>query len=110
MKNIFVGNLNSSTTTEAVRSLFGPLGTVRRCKMMTDRDTGVSRGFAFIEMTDAEATQAIAALNGRIVDGRTIQVREGRERLHSGRSPRRETGQAGQPRVPQSSPAIGQAG
>ena len=82
MKNIFVGNLHSGTTPEAVRSLFEPLGTVRHLKLMTDRDTGVSRGFAFVEMVEPEAGQAIAALDGKLVDGQTIQVREGRPKLH----------------------------
>jgi hypothetical protein len=62
-------------TPEAVRSLFEPLGTIRNFKLMTDRDSGLSRGFAFIEMTEVEAGPAIAALDGRIVDGRTIEVR-----------------------------------
>jgi cold-inducible RNA-binding protein len=89
MKNIFVGNLNSGTTPEAIRSLFRPLGTVRKFKLMTDRNTGLSRGFAFVEMTEVEAGHAIAALDGRIVDGQTIKVREGRPRLHRGPLPER---------------------
>jgi RNA recognition motif-containing protein len=97
MKNIFVGNLNSVTTPEAVRSLFEPLGTVRYFKLMTDRDTGLSRGFAFVEMTEVEAGPAIAALDGRIVDGRTIQVREGRPKLHRGASPQRGAPQQSEP-------------
>jgi len=84
MKNIFVGNLNSDTKPAAIRSLFEPLGTVRNLKLMTDRDTGQSRGFAFVEMGTAEAGQAIDALDGRTVDGQTIQVREGRPKLHRG--------------------------
>lgn len=82
MTNIFVGNLNPSTTLETIRSLFEPLGTVRGCKVMKDRDTGLSRGFAFVEMLEIEADPAIAALNGRVVDGQTISVREGRPKLH----------------------------
>jgi cold-inducible RNA-binding protein len=97
MKNIFVGNLNSVTTPEAVRSLFEPLGTVRNFKLMTDRDTGLSRGFAFVEMAEVEAGQAIAALDGRIVNGRTIQVREGRPKLHRGASPKRGAPQQSEP-------------
>jgi RNA recognition motif-containing protein len=84
MKNIFVGNLTSGTTPEAIRSLFEPLGEVCSFKLMTDKETGQSRGFAFVEMTEAEAEQAIAALNGKIVDGQAINVREGREKLHRG--------------------------
>ncbi|HUK18730.1 MAG TPA: hypothetical protein VLW65_20055 [Bryobacteraceae bacterium] len=97
MKNIFVGNLHSGTTPEAIRSLFEPLGTVRKLKLMTDRDTGLSRGFAFVEMAAVEAGQAIAALDGRIVDGQTISVREGRPRLHRGSLPERGAQQPPEP-------------
>jgi RNA recognition motif-containing protein len=93
MKNIFVGNLNSGTTPDAIRSLFEPLGTVCKLKLMTDRGTGESRGFAFVEMRTAEAGQAIAVLDGRIVDGQTIQVREGRPKLHRGVATQRAAGQ-----------------
>ena len=82
MKNIFVGNLNSGTTPEAIRSLFEPLGTIHALKLMRDQETGLSRGFAFVEMALSEAEPAIAALNGKIVDGQTIHVREGRPKLH----------------------------
>lgn len=87
MKNIFVGNLDSGTTPESIRLLFKPHGKVRRFKLMTDRTTGLSRGFGFIEMVDVEAGPAIAALNGSIVDGRAINVREGRPKLHRGSAP-----------------------
>ncbi len=97
MKNIFVGNLNSGTTTEAIRSLFEPLGTIRKLKLMTDRGTGLSRGFAFVEMAEVEAGLAIAALNGKIVDGQTISVREGRPRLHRGALPEGGAGQQSGP-------------
>ena len=100
MKNIFVGNLNSGTTPETIRSLFEPLGTVRRFKLMTDRDTGLSRGFAFVEMLGVEAEPAIAALDGRIVDGQTIMVREGRPKLHRGPLPERGARQLSQPPTP----------
>jgi RNA recognition motif-containing protein len=49
MTNIFIGNLNSGTTRETILSLFEPLGTIHKFKLMTDRDTGLSRGFAFVE-------------------------------------------------------------
>ena len=65
MKNIFVGNLNFGATESAVRSLFEAYGTVERVNLITDRDTGRSRGFGFVEMTSAEdGEKAIAALNG----------------------------------------------
>ncbi len=65
MKNIFVGNLDFEATEQSIRSLFEPYGAIERINLVTDRDTGRSRGFAFVEMTDAnQADQAIAALNG----------------------------------------------
>jgi len=82
MKNIFVGNLSSGTPPEAIRSLFSPLGTVRKLKLMTDKSTGLSRGFAFVEMAEPEADRAIAVLHGSIMDGRALEVREGRPKLH----------------------------
>ncbi len=82
MKNIFVGNLDSATTAASIRSLFELHGTVRNVRLMTDRETGLSRGFAFVEMMDVEADRAIAALNGNTVDGRAVNVHEGRPRLH----------------------------
>ena len=79
MKNIFVGNLDFSATESSVRSLFEPYGNVERVNVITDRDTGRSRGFAFVEMTDsAEADKAIAALNGSDLDGRTLNINEAR--------------------------------
>ena len=99
MKNIFVGNLNSGTTPEAIRSLFEPLGTVCKFKLMTDNDTGLSRGFAFVEMMEVEAARAITALDGRIVDGQPINVREGRPKLHCGRLPERGSPQPPEPHM-----------
>lgn len=79
MKNIFVGNLDFNSTEATVRSLFERYGTVDRVNLVTDRDTGRSRGFAFVEMNDAnEANQAIAALNGFQIDGRALNVNEAR--------------------------------
>jgi cold-inducible RNA-binding protein len=88
VKNIFVGNLDAGTTAASIRSLFRSHGSVAHLKLMTDKETGLSRGFAFVEMTDAEADRAIAALNGSIVDGRTVDVHEGRPRLHVNTAPR----------------------
>src|ERR1035441_9154259 len=65
MKNIFVGNLDFAATESSIRALFEPYGNVERVNLVTDRDTGRSRGFAFVEMTDsAQADRAIAALKG----------------------------------------------
>jgi RNA recognition motif-containing protein len=88
MKNIFIGNLDSETTPETIRGLFAPLGTVRRLRLMTHPATGLSRGFAFVWMREVEAGPAIAALDGRVVDGNAISVRLGRPQLrHSKRTP-----------------------
>lgn len=79
MKNIFVGNLDFGATESSIRSLFEAHGKVDRVNLVTDRDTGRSRGFAFVEMPDtAQADQAIAALNGYHVDGRALNVNEAR--------------------------------
>lgn len=87
MKNIFVGNLHFSATESSIRSLFEPYGAVDRINLMTDRDTGRSRGFAFVEMNDAaEADRAIAALNGHNLEGRALNVNEARPKTQGGGS------------------------
>jgi cold-inducible RNA-binding protein len=79
MKNIFVGNISFGATEAAVRSLFEPHGIVERVNIVTDRDSGQSRGFAFVEMTnDSEGEKAIAAVNGSELSGRTLNVNEAR--------------------------------
>jgi RNA recognition motif-containing protein len=79
LKNIFVGNLSFGTTEDTVRSMFASYGTVDRVNIVTDRDTGQPRGFAFVEMSvDAEGNAAISGLNGKDVDGRTLNVNEAR--------------------------------
>jgi RNA recognition motif-containing protein len=88
---LFVGNLTFTTTEDDLKNLFGPAGTIVDIKLVTDRETGRSRGFAFVEMSSAaEANQAISQLNGRDVEGRTIKVNEAEER--GSRSPRSGTG------------------
>jgi cold-inducible RNA-binding protein len=85
MKNIFVGNLDFSATESSIRALFEPYGAVDRVNVVTDRDTGRSRGFAFVEMSDsAQADQAIAALNGTNLDGRALNVNEARPKPQGG--------------------------
>jgi len=85
MKNIFVGNLDFGATETSVRSLFEPYGQVDRVNVVTDRETGRSRGFAFVEMADgAEAERAIAALNGMQLDGRALNVNEARPKPAGG--------------------------
>ena len=79
MKNIFVGNLSFNTNEDELRTLFEPFGQVDRISIMTDRDTGRSRGFGFVEMASNEdGEKAITALNGSQVGGRTINVNEAR--------------------------------
>ena len=79
MKNIFVGNLSFGATEQSVRSLFEAHGTVDRVNIVTDRDSGQPRGFGFVEMSnDVEGDKAITALNGRDLDGRTLNVNEAR--------------------------------
>jgi RNA recognition motif-containing protein len=77
MKNLYVGNLPHSTTESELRNLFEPHGAVEKITLVTDRDTGRSRGFGFVEMADASAAdKAIAALNGSDLGGRTLTINE----------------------------------
>jgi RNA recognition motif-containing protein len=85
MKNIFVGNLDFHTGEDELRQLFGQYGNVDRVALMTDRDSGRSRGFAFIEMPNtAEGEKAISELNGTQLGGRTINVNEARPKAERG--------------------------
>ena len=84
MKNIFVGNLDFSANETSIRSLFERYGTVERVNLITDRDTGRSRGFAFVKMPDSsQAEQAISALNGTDLNGRTLNINEARPKPQS---------------------------
>ena len=79
MKKLYVGNLSYGATEGTIRSLFESHGTIESVNLITDRDTGRSKGFGFVEMTnDAEAQRAIAALNGKEIDGRALTVNEAR--------------------------------
>jgi RNA recognition motif-containing protein len=94
---IFVGNLAWSTTEDEIHQLFEPYGEIERTQIITDRETGRSRGFGFVEMTNrTEATAAIAGLNGTSLGGRTLTVNEARAREGDER-PRRPS-QERQPR------------
>jgi RNA recognition motif-containing protein len=85
VKNIFVGNLSFEATEGAVRSMFEQYGTVDRVNIVTDRDTGRARGFGFVEMgNDTEGNSAIAALNGRDMEGRALSVNEARPKENRG--------------------------
>ena len=77
MKNLYVGNLPHSTTESELRTVFEAHGAVDKISIVTDRETGRSRGFAFVEMTDAgEADKAIAALDGKELGGRALKINE----------------------------------
>jgi RNA recognition motif-containing protein len=79
--NIFVGNLSYQTSQEDLEAAFNEFGAVERVNIVRDRDTGQPRGFAFVEMTNQnEAASAIAALNGRNMNGRDLNVNEARPR------------------------------
>ncbi len=79
MKNIYVGNLTFDATEDQVRGLFEAYGPVDKVSIVTDRDTGQPRGFAFVEMTDDEsAGKAMEALNGTNLGGRNLTVNEAR--------------------------------
>lgn len=87
MKNLYVGNLPHSTTEAELRNIFEPHGAVDKVTLVTDRDTGRSRGFAFVEMTDASAAdKAIAALNGTELGGRALTINEARPKSDRPRS------------------------
>jgi RNA recognition motif-containing protein len=82
-KNIFVGNLSYQTTSDDLREAFSAYGSVTRAQVATDRDTGRSRGFGFVEMS-AGGEEAIAALNGSDLGGRSLTVNEARPREERG--------------------------
>ena len=80
-KNLYVGNLPYSADEQTLQDTFARCGTVDSVKVITDRDTGRSKGFAFVEMSsDGEAQKAIQELNGSTLDGREIKVNEAKPR------------------------------
>ena len=92
---LFVGGLSFSTTNEGLREAFARFGVVESARVMTDRETGRSRGFAFVEMaTEAEAERAIAGLSGTTLDGRMIRIDKAMPR---GTGPVRPAGFRGAP-------------
>ncbi len=93
MKNIFVGNLSFGTSEDTLRSMFDSYGAVQRVNIVTDRDTGQARGFAFVEMSvDAEGNAAINGLNGKDLDGRALNVNEARPKPERGGGGDRDSG------------------
>ncbi|MGA8436827.1 MAG: RNA-binding protein [Candidatus Sulfotelmatobacter sp.] len=85
MTNVYVGNLDFSTSEDQLRTLFAAYGAVKAVTAVTDRDTGQPRGFAFVEMTSAEeARDAVRSLNGSVHGGRALIVNEARPKLYTG--------------------------
>ena len=102
MKKIYVGNFSFNLTEDELRAMFEPYGTVESATLVTDRDTGRSRGFGFVAMTnDEEAEKAMAALNGKESGGRELKVNEARPQAPRGegfRSKGRRRDGGGRPR------------
>ena len=73
---LYVGNLSYSVNDSTLRELFQPFGTVESARVISDRDSGTSKGFGFVEMSNTEAQAAMSALNGRDHDGRALKVNE----------------------------------
>ena len=95
---LYVGNLPWRATEAELKELFGSFGKVLSVSIVTDRDTGRSRGFGFVEMDDADMAKALNGANGRELDGRQLRVSEARER-----APRSGGGGGGGGRPPRSS-------
>ena len=86
MTNILVGNLSFQTSQDQLTAAFAPYGNVERVNIVTDRDSGQSRGFAFVEMTERrDAETAISVLNGTDLNGRAMNVNEARPKSDAGR-------------------------
>ena len=83
-KKIYVGNLSFRTTEEELTGLFEQMGAVESVSIITDRDTGRSKGFGFVSMNDEDADKAIEAMNGKEVGGRALTVNEARPKPEGG--------------------------
>jgi cold-inducible RNA-binding protein len=79
-KKLYVGNLTWGTTSDSLKDLFSQAGPVISASIITDKMTGKSRGFGFVEMEDADADNAIAMFHGKEIEGRTLTVNEARPR------------------------------
>ncbi len=84
MAKIYVGNLPFSATDTEIRALFAQHGTVESVSLPTDRETGRPRGFGFVEMSQADASRAIQALNGHQLGGRALRVNEAQDKPRGG--------------------------
>lgn len=99
MKSLFVGNMSFRTTEADLTALFQPFGQIGRIHIVTDRETGRARGFAFVEMpNDAEAAKAIAALDGKEFGGRNLKVNEAQPKADRPRGGGRSSSGGGQGR------------
>ena len=81
---LYVGNLSYNTTDATLNDLFAPFGQVESARVITDRDSGTSKGFGFVEMSNSDAKKAMGALNGREIDGRAIRVNEAKPQENRG--------------------------
>ena len=84
MTKLYVGNLPFTATEDGVRALFAPHGTVEKVSLINDRDTGRPRGFGFVEMSNADASRAMQALNGKDFDGRSLKINEAQDKAGGG--------------------------
>jgi RNA recognition motif-containing protein len=84
MTKLYVGNLPFTATEDAVRNFFAAHGSVEKVALITDRDTGQPRGFGFVEMSNADASRAMQALNGKDFEGRALKVNEAQDKQRSG--------------------------
>jgi RNA recognition motif-containing protein len=94
MTKLFVGNLSFDTTEDSLRALFAAHGTVETIALISDRDTGRPRGFGFIEMSNADASRAMQALDGKDFEGRTLKVNEAQQKTAGGGGARSSGGGA----------------
>ena len=84
LMKLYVGNLSYSVNDSTLKSLFEPFGNVESARVISDRDTGSSKGFGFVEMSDEDAKKAMGALNGREQDGRALKVNEAKPQENRG--------------------------
>ena len=88
MTKLYVGNLPFTVTEETLRNLFAPHGTVEKISLINDRDTGRPRGFGFVEMSNADASRAMQALNGQDLGGRPLKINEAQDKPRGNSSAR----------------------
>jgi RNA recognition motif-containing protein len=81
---LYVGNLSYSVNDSTLRALFEPFGNIESARVISDRDTGSSKGFGFVEMADADGQKAMGALNGKDNDGRALKVNEAKPQENRG--------------------------